>query len=216
MSGEEEDYMSDTFLLENDVRPGLIHCRILKRTHELSKKKDKIEDEKKQKLTVKSLAEAKLKDGLEKPICSDNKGFNLLRKMGFSPGKGLGKSGEGRLEPVPIKLKNDRVGLGRETVIREISQMMASMKEKRMESCSTENYRAWRREQFTEKQNFKDLSKSQRICFELDTKLVCEKLQLITVYLRGTHFHCIWCGTHYVDDKDLREDCPGPTREDHE
>nr|CAD7399733.1 unnamed protein product [Timema cristinae] len=42
-----------------------------------------------------------------------------------------------------------------------------------------------------------------------------EKLDMLSNYLRQTYCYCVWCGTQYDDDKDMRDNCPGPTREDH-
>lgn len=39
-------------------------------------------------------------DLFSRPIHSDNKGFKLLTKMGWSEGQALGKDGGGSLEPV--------------------------------------------------------------------------------------------------------------------
>lgn len=70
-----------------------------------------------------------------------------------------------------------------------------------------------------------------------------DKLQILTSYLRGVHFYCIWCGTTYngksdnnmdvvlslfllpllkyiffflTDEEDLCSNCPGDTAADHE
>lgn len=43
-----------------------------------------------------------------------------------------------------------------------------------------------------------------------------DKLQILTSYLRGVHFYCIWCGTTYNDEEDLCANCPGDTAADHE
>ncbi|XP_053315257.1 G patch domain-containing protein 11 [Spea bombifrons] len=43
-----------------------------------------------------------------------------------------------------------------------------------------------------------------------------DKLQILTSYLRGEHFYCIWCGTAYQDEDDLLSNCPGNTSEDHD
>ena len=42
------------------------------------------------------------------------RGFKLLAAMGYTPGQGLGKSVEGRTEPIPLDLKQNRLGLGAE------------------------------------------------------------------------------------------------------
>lgn len=40
------------------------------------------------------------------------KGFQLMMKMGYTPGTGLGRSGEGMKYPIPICDKQNRYGLG--------------------------------------------------------------------------------------------------------
>ena len=42
-----------------------------------------------------------------------------------------------------------------------------------------------------------------------------EKLDILTKYLRKKYFYCIWCGTKFNDEDDLRDTCPGSTRNDH-
>lgn len=42
-----------------------------------------------------------------------------------------------------------------------------------------------------------------------------EKLDILTKYLRKKYFYCIWCGTKFNDEDDLRDNCPGSTRNDH-
>ncbi|KAK5908248.1 hypothetical protein CgunFtcFv8_016322 [Champsocephalus gunnari] len=43
-----------------------------------------------------------------------------------------------------------------------------------------------------------------------------DKLPILTSYLRGIHFYCIWCGTTYNDEDDLCSNCPGDTEADHD
>lgn len=42
-----------------------------------------------------------------------------------------------------------------------------------------------------------------------------EKLESLTRYLRKKYFYCIWCGMKCNDEDDLRDNCPGSTRNDH-
>lgn len=58
-------------------------------------------------------------------ISSENKGFKLLSKMGWSEGKSLGKSQEGIKEPVQLKTQQGTSGLGSEV------EMPASFRENR-------------------------------------------------------------------------------------
>ena len=48
-------------------------------------------------------------------ISTDNKGFKMLSKMGWSEGKSIGKSQEGIKEPVQLKTQQGTSGLGCET-----------------------------------------------------------------------------------------------------
>ncbi|XP_011306516.1 G patch domain-containing protein 11 [Fopius arisanus] len=45
--------------------------------------------------------------------------------------------------------------------------------------------------------------------------LTSEKLEIITKYLRDKYFYCIWCGATYGNDEDLKDNCPGSTRDSH-
>jgi len=50
-------------------------------------------------------------------ISSENKGFKMLSKMGWSEGKSIGKSQEGIKEPVLVKTQQGTSGLGCESVV---------------------------------------------------------------------------------------------------
>lgn len=83
--------MSDAFLqgLE-DVRPGL-KSRSQKRKDKAS---EKVVTEPKHKRLKATEHEARSK-GLAMHISAENKGFSMLKKMGYKKGMGLGKNGEG-------------------------------------------------------------------------------------------------------------------------
>mmetsp|Transcript_9792 Transcript_9792/g.12073 ORF Transcript_9792/g.12073 Transcript_9792/m.12073 type:complete len:160 (+) Transcript_9792:63-542(+) len=54
-------------------------------------------------------------DGIERPLNAENKGYEMLLKMGWKQGKGLGKEQTGRTKPIiAAGLKNDRgrTGIG--------------------------------------------------------------------------------------------------------
>ena len=48
----------------------------------------------------------------EREIPESNLGSKMLRQMGWTPGTGLGKEGDGRVEPVRAELRKKGVGLG--------------------------------------------------------------------------------------------------------
>jgi len=43
-----------------------------------------------------------------------------------------------------------------------------------------------------------------------------QQLIEITKYLRETYFYCVWCGTRFENDNDLKESCPGDTKVSHD
>jgi hypothetical protein len=66
---------------------------------------------------------------LSRALASSNIGRDLLMKMGWKEGSGLGLGGFGRVEPVPISEKRggDMTGIGRSTMdLREIATSTAS------------------------------------------------------------------------------------------
>lgn len=82
------------FSIQNDIRPGLIVSHKEKRNFEaLKRKQEKDELYKKNNPNVKVLESEKRKEGLEKPIEQNNKGFAMLQKMGYKPGTSIGKTG---------------------------------------------------------------------------------------------------------------------------
>ena len=260
-SEEEIDYMSADFLAQctgnNDVRPGLIHSHAAKRKVDMEKrKKEKDKRHKTEFRPVKEVQKERLEEGLTTALGSSNKGFSMLQKMGYKPGTSLGKEGQGRLEPVSVDLKQDRVGLGWKQMICDYKKKREERKlrKKSENTVDPEEYRARMRNQRQEKFLQRDLMKSQRVCYEMDTKENItepeemwfwpaytqendedeeyydeeeeeeeqwefepqEQLNILTAYLRTQYLYCLWCGTVYDDERDLKQNCPGPTREDHD
>ena len=59
---------------------------------------------------------------LDKALGHKNKGFQLLKKLGWKEDRGLGKEGKGRMEPVELSQKSGIGGLGRETLVEEMTR----------------------------------------------------------------------------------------------
>lgn len=176
---DEEDYMSSEFLnVKDDIRPGLIHSRQTKRKFEIEKKR--LESNKLHKTkSRKELEEESRNAGLDIAISSNNKGFAMLQKMGYKPGMKLGaqkesNSDSGLSEPIKIKLKTDRGGLGREEEIRrriaerEVKKTrIKTYKEEETERL-TKEFRERMRSKTLEKYLMADLRKCQKACEQLD------------------------------------------------
>ena len=92
MADEEEDYMSDAFLLGlEDTGPGLAFGAAAREYKKEANRKQK-ETENRVK-PLKQRESERREKALSNAIDSSNKGFALLQKMGYKEGKGLGKHG---------------------------------------------------------------------------------------------------------------------------
>merc|ERR1719228_1088216 len=170
--------MSDTFLQpKEDVRPGLNKSHASAREHQILKKRMAFLEEerlnKKIKKTSKQVEVENRSEGLSKTIDSSNKGFAMLAKMGYKPGASLGKDGTGRLEPIGIKVKEGRSGLGREAVLKDIEMKKQKLRERRAIRAAQEfdpvAFRAQMREKHLAKRTESDLYRAQKVCRDLDT-----------------------------------------------
>lgn len=96
----------------------------------------------------------------------------MLQKMGYNPGKGLGKSEEGRVEPVGVEIKADRAGLGREAAVKDILKRKMDILQRRIASqndaTSLTAFRNRKKDETVQRLIQTDLKKSQRMCKVLD------------------------------------------------
>ena len=131
MSEEECDYMSEDFLAKctggSDVKPGLQKTKAQQREHQKAMKRianhEEMQRNKKIRRNINEIEVDKREEGLAQSIAEpSNKGFAMLAKMGYKAGSGLGKEGEGMLEPVGVEVKKGREGLGRDTALRELGE----------------------------------------------------------------------------------------------
>lgn len=187
----------------NDIRPGLIYNKSVKRQHEMTNKRSE-EIEKNKKLRLINSEESRRQRGLQEPISSNNKGFSLLQKMGYKPGQGIGKTGiillfyhnhrlsimpklffieSGNPEPITIAVKTDRFGLGRETVLKEIADWREKKRiqkvQKTEQICDINTYRRRIAEKAQEKQIKADLYGSQKLCEKFDKDKVSSNLLIV-------------------------------------
>ncbi|XP_017142295.1 G patch domain-containing protein 11 isoform X1 [Drosophila miranda] len=179
MSEDEEDYMSDKFLAGlQDVRPSLVQDHGKKRAIKVQAKQQ--EHHKRQRETAaatSNLKNERLQQDLNKPLAADNKGFQLLAKMGYKAGTGLGKQADARLEPIGITIKNDRGGLGREAAIAELAAKRQELRRAHLlhragidsnEEISTEAYRKRAMLKAEERKLQYDIRRCQQTCESLD------------------------------------------------
>lgn len=156
-----------------DTRPGLVFNRATARKYELEKR----HVESSHKPSARELEAKKRDESLKtSSLREDNKGFSLMLKMGYKKGEALGKTtseetGGGEpevkkrlVEPIPIVLKSDRVGLGRASESRERADLVRRAREQ-----TEQSYLDKKRSNFHLRQAVHSLHKCQRVCFHLDT-----------------------------------------------
>ncbi|XP_020813705.1 G patch domain-containing protein 11 [Drosophila serrata] len=181
MSDEEDDYMSDKFLAGlQEVRPSLVQDRGKKRQIEVETKKE--EQRKRQREATASsgtVDNARLQQSLSQPLSTDNKGFQLLAKMGYKAGSGLGKQPDARKEPVGITIKTGRGGLGRDAAVAELATKRQEIRRAHLlqragiesgEEISTEAYRRRATQKAEERKLQYDIRRCQQTCESLDLK----------------------------------------------
>ena len=181
-----------------------------------------------------------LMQGLNRPLPSTSFGMKMLQKMGFKPGDGLGKEGDGIKEPVEIKLKYDKLGIGHEAEeqrLKEENEQQRKLKALREEltyNMRKQQYDQYVRVKADRRNIVRDLRQAQEAIEMLDEQYekprnplllndddecdldtLSRHLQKMMNYLRTTYFYCIYCGCSYDNESDLIANCPGLNRDEH-
>ncbi|KAH8360268.1 hypothetical protein KR093_011830 [Drosophila rubida] len=178
MSDEEDDYMSDKFLSGlQEVRPSLVNNRAKKRQIKVQAKQEEHIKRQREASKAATVDNSRLQQTLNQPLAADNKGFQLLAKMGYKAGSGLGKQPDARTEPIAISIKNDRGGLGREAAMAELTAKRQEMRRAHLlrkagiesgEEISTEAYRKRATQKAEERKLQYDVKRCQQTCESLD------------------------------------------------
>ncbi|KAI6223668.1 Coiled-coil domain-containing protein 75 [Aphelenchoides fujianensis] len=183
MSDSEDDYMN---LHIPDVKPGVAKSREHQRQLRISANRDAVA----RPLPRHELEAQRRQEALAKPVDATNKGFNLLAKMGFKPGMAIGKpraegdeaAAEARLhEPIDLKIKLSRTGLGHETMQKEQQQErceahMKQMQERAKKSDElAEDFRKRKRDVALSRVLIGDIVKARKACQDLDLRAGIQK-----------------------------------------
>ncbi|KNA10824.1 hypothetical protein SOVF_140800 isoform B [Spinacia oleracea] len=123
---EDEDYMGDLskFITTEPSQPSkpkkLAPQTLTNSSQQPSKKKPKFQTWQQQKERKQQEEDARTLENIQSAIPQSNIGFKLLKQMGYTPGKGLGKEGSmGREEPIGLEIRRSRAGIGREDPAKE-------------------------------------------------------------------------------------------------
>nr|XP_019597579.1 PREDICTED: G patch domain-containing protein 11 isoform X1 [Rhinolophus sinicus] len=173
---EEEDYMSDSFInVQEDVRPGLPMLRQIREARRKEEKQQEANLKNRQK-SLKEEEQERRDIGLKNALGCENKGFALLQKMGYKSGQALGKSGDGIVEPIPLKVKTGKSGIGHEASLkRKAEEKLENYRRKshmknQTEAKAAEEFRMRLKNKQDEMKLEGDLRRSQRACQQLDTR----------------------------------------------
>ncbi|KAL6742003.1 hypothetical protein Aduo_015203 [Ancylostoma duodenale] len=187
MGDEEDDYMSDNFLMmTQDVKPGIATSMAHKRMLKIEGERIRSRQEDVSKPKKRELEKVLREEALSKPVPETSKGFALMAKMGFKPGMSLGKKkdesdlGTGIKEPIALDVKSTRTGLGhdseRENQAKQRLMRNMEMMKRRAEQAVEliDDYRKRKRGMSNTKDLIRDILTSRKICVELDTRINIE------------------------------------------
>lgn len=170
-------------------------------------------------------------------------GFQMMQKMGFKVGEGLGKEPFTAItEPIQVHAKKGRAGIGSTTVAHDPTNWAPS---------TESEYRESTRSKYQEAIDRATVEKLQRFCFRASgedlavadgslaaedvnplwrptvdsngpivdsgepTQSTEEELDSLLTYAREIHFYCPFCSVQYDDEADLAANCPGKARAAH-
>ena len=155
-----------------------------------------------------------LEDGLARPLGRENKGFALLEKLGYQPetGKGIGKREDGIATPLPVVVKQDKLGIGEE----ERLKRAADARSERIRASQV-SYRQQKSQEHELRRMRQSLQKAASVIQGMDEKEGIEKHGLWSIenadllgreevvsmlsdslaYLRNTKLYCLWCSVRY-------------------
>jgi hypothetical protein len=158
---DEDDYMSDKILAAaaQVSAPQLLNPR-----RRVAPPPPPVQSEKPRRLIEIEQRE----QGLSTAITSDNKGFQLLKKMGYKEGSKLGASqSNGIIEPISIKIHPSRSGLGEQNEKNERIRRKDEIKTKFNQQIQS-TYQDHLKQKYYSKRLHSDIVKCQAICERLD------------------------------------------------
>jgi len=157
---DEDDYMSDKFLSAKDNVPEPKYTSSSKPRPKLVPVKTKPFAERER---------VSREEGLSSEIPEENKGFKLLKMMGYQQGMKMGKNENGIDEPIPLLVKRGRSGLGveeekRRKIDEDITNRVNLQKE------SVVSFKSRMSNKFNEKKTLSDLRSGLIMCKQMDTE----------------------------------------------
>ncbi|XP_021770403.1 G patch domain-containing protein 11-like [Chenopodium quinoa] len=244
---EDEDYMGDLskFIITEPSQPPkpkkLAPKTLSNSSQPPSKKKPKFQTWQHQKERKQLEEDEQTLENLQSAIPQSNIGFKLLKKMGYTPGKGLGKEGSvGREEPIGLEIRRSRSGIGREDPAKERVKREKDREvwKKKTEEVMLEDFGVRQKMQWKSKRVVINYNKAKAALDQLENRepavelekeedddgedeeeeeevITEEDLLVLLEKLREEHYYCLFCGCQYESMEALLSNCPGLNEDDH-
>ncbi|KAI8911297.1 hypothetical protein DFJ77DRAFT_512305 [Powellomyces hirtus] len=189
---DEDDYMSESLLLGIADKPKEPVTYLEKRQQAL--RQQAIRGHAK---SLKEKEKETREKGLATSIGGDNKGFQMLAKMGYKQGMGIGKPENGddrRQDPIEIVMREGKKGLGISAPVVKIKPSSAGpdIDEDVDTAISQMDYRALHNQRFRDRRVRSDLKRARKVCEAMDTA-------------KGIERHAFWYPDHrrkkHADDE---------------
>uniref|UniRef100_A0A803LFV6 G-patch domain-containing protein n=1 Tax=Chenopodium quinoa TaxID=63459 RepID=A0A803LFV6_CHEQI len=199
---EDEDYMGDLskFIITEPSQPPkpkkLAPKTLSNSSQPPSKKKPKFQTWQHQKERKQLEEDEQTLENLQSAIPQSNIGFKLLKKMGYTPGKGLGKEGSvGREEPIGLEIRRSRSGIGREDPAKERVKREKDREvwKKKTEEVMLEDFGVRQKMQWKSKRVVINYNKAKAALDQLENREPADLLVLLEK-LREEHYYCLFCG----------------------
>ncbi|TPX35309.1 hypothetical protein SmJEL517_g02314 [Synchytrium microbalum] len=172
---EEDDYMSSSILEEATKVP----VKSKPKTYSEKRRDQLLKQQLNQPAPLRVREQEARNQGLNKTIDESNKGFQMLAKLGYTKGMSLGVADSllqpARTDPIPIVLKNDRLGIGAPTAKRPASSLEDADNEEgdnqKTQSKTRDEFRTLKNQEFINRHISSLVKRARLSCEQLDAKL---------------------------------------------
>nr|ACO10364.1 Coiled-coil domain-containing protein 75 [Caligus rogercresseyi] len=245
MSGEDEvdDYMSDSFVVE-DVRPGLPMTYAKKRIHDLKKTQSKVPKLSELESSTREEGLNKALDSSNKGFAMLAKmGFKPGSALGKTPSggglkepigislkssrKGLGTEAhlaQKKASTQKAVLEDFQARVRTQSKTRYVEADLRKSQKAAFDLDFQNDVRdpleSWfwppKPEEDLLEESEDDEEESKDEAEDKEPLDPGEMLDTLTAYLRTKYHYCIWCGDKFKDDDEMKEHCPGDSRDLHD
>lgn len=197
-SSEEDDYMSmdlEAVLKTHDSRT---KSKAVKKT-----KAKAVTGKRQRQMSRRELEETVREEGLKQAIKEDNVGYKLLQRMGYEPGKGLGRTGEGIVDPIEVRIKKRRECIGRLEAIRAKREA-----KQQWHAGNQEEFLQGKRQRFLAGRTFSQLVAAMKLAHKLDMDKGIDDNRLVPQECKEHYKHLLSGAAGGLEEEMALEEAP--------